>query len=108
MNPIVPSAALVVTCAIAARVRRGAPFAGLCAAAGLASLVLSRRTWEADVRRMVYMASRARGLRLDRAVDLLFASAVVALAATLRRSSRGFVVAALLAAAAIVESALAR
>ena len=99
-----PAAAVAVASAVAlgapARWSRAASAA--VAVAALAAMLLTRSLWEADVRRLVYIASQARGRWLDRAVDLTMASAAVTLAAAVRGSRAGDAVALALAVVALL------
>ena len=108
VTPALPAALLGVACAVAARVQRASVLAAGCALALLAMLLRERRTWAAEVRRVAYLASHARGLWLDAAVDLAVAASLLALASALRRSPKGFATAAVLALAATAASLAAR
>lgn len=51
---------------------------------GLAVLLATRRDWEVDVRRPVWIADAARGRWLERGVDWLFTALTLTAAASLR------------------------
>jgi hypothetical protein len=101
--PAGPAAAVLLAAiagwAVGARWARGA--AGAVALGALGWVLATRALWEADVRRGVYIASRARGLWLDRGVALAMAASMVAMAAGLRGSRAGFGVAGVMAAGAM-------
>lgn len=102
--PLAPALAVLAAAAIAARfpARWSRALAVLCAVGALAAVLATRSLWEADVRRVVFIASQAKGAWLDRAVDLLLASCALTLAAALRASGAGYVVALALAAASLL------
>jgi len=102
--PLAPTLAVLAAAALAARfpARWSRALAVVCAVGALAAVLGTRSLWEADVRRVVFIASQAKGAWLDRAVDLLLASCGLTLAAALRASRAGYAVAVALAAASLL------
>lgn len=95
MIPLGPEVAVLVGCALALAwpTRWSRAAAALCALGAIAALVATRSLWEADVRRAVYIASRARGRWLDRSVELALTAGAVTLAGSLRGSRRAYALA---------------
>lgn len=94
--PAAPAAALVLAAlvAVGTDARWSRALAGAVAVGALAWMLATRGVWEYDVRRGVYLASRARGLWLDRGVELTVAAGALTAASGVRGSRLGFGVAA--------------
>lgn len=91
--PAVPAVAVLATCLVAtivpARWSRAATV--VVAVAALGVIVGTRALWEYDTRRALYLVSRARGVWLDRSVELTLAAAPLSAASALRGSRPGLV-----------------